>query len=296
MIKLDMTRVLTPVDFTEISAAAIDHAASMVRISKGELLLLYVQRKKSLSGALRAASGLKLSESEPVNYQVLLEKTAAEISKRYGIKVKTILSSGMRVQQIVKTAEKERVGLIVMGTRGSSSNSSLLLGSNSHRVVSDSGVPVLTVRNGIAKPAYKHILLPVDSSEHTRQKVQVAMQMAKLYNASIRVLGMLDDKEADYRGKLEVILHQVTAKIKENHISVSSEVILTGNAAGSTILRASQEQADLIIAMTDQHTAKSSLLARSYDHQLVDESDIAVLSVPPEIHLENIESVSFGGL
>ena len=47
--------------------------------------------------------------------------------------------------------------------------------------------------------------------------------------------------------------------------------------------------------MTDQDNG-SGILTRTFDRELVDESEIPVLSIPPEIHEENIAPASIGGL
>jgi hypothetical protein len=48
--------------------------------------------------------------------------------------------------------------------------------------------------------------------------------------------------------------------------------------------------------MTDQKTNTSPFASASYDRELVDGSRIPILSIPPEIHEENIEPASIGGL
>ena len=48
--------------------------------------------------------------------------------------------------------------------------------------------------------------------------------------------------------------------------------------------------------MSDQSAEFSRFILGSYAHQLINDSLIPVLAVPPEVHNENLEQDSFGGL
>ena len=48
--------------------------------------------------------------------------------------------------------------------------------------------------------------------------------------------------------------------------------------------------------MSDQDAGFSRFILGSYAHQLINDSLIPVLSIPPEIHEENIGTDSIGGL
>lgn len=295
MIKLNTNRILTPVDFSTTSTKALKYAASMAQLNKGELFLLYVRKKKSLMNMSYSTSDLREIAMESENYKKLIEDTAEGIRKKYLISVKIIIGLGSRISEIIKTAEKKQVGLIVMGTQGSDSASSLFSGSNSHRVVSKSLIPVMTVRNDNKKSRFANILLPIDLSEHTRQKVNVAIQVAKMHGAKIHLLGILSSIDESDKGKLESIMKQVKKRIEHDDIEVSSEFVKTNNFAGKTLSNARRSKADIIITMTDQDNG-SGILTRTFDRELVDESEIPVLSIPPEIHEENIAPASIGGL
>lgn len=296
MIKLNTSRILVPFDFSLTSKKALKHAATLAQLYNGELQLLYVQKPKSLLSMGYSTSELRQLAAESGNYKKLMENTAKEIRDEFGIPVKVLVGIGRRVSGIISACEKNQAGLIVMGTEGSESVSNLFSGSNSQKVVSRSEIPVITVRSESKRDGYPNILVPVDLSEHTRQKMIVAIQLAKAFRSKIHLLGLLRKADQSSENKLGAILKQIERRLKDEGIAYTSEVIKTENAASRTLSIAKRKKADMIITMTDQGPSSSILSTRSYDHELVEESGIPVLSVPPEIHEENIEPASIGGL
>lgn len=239
---------------------------------------------------------LRQMAEQKKNYEVQMEETADEVRKEYNIPVKVLVKTGGHLSGISKFCEKTHVGLIVMGTEGFESVSNLLSGSNSHKVVSKSTLPVITVRSESHIAGYSHILVPIDLSEHTRQKMIIAIQVAKLFDAKIDLLGLSVKGDADGEFRLRQIMHQIEKRLQEEELSYSSEFIKTDTPALRTIAASKRKKADLIVTMTDQDSGTTSLISRSYVRELVDDSEIPVLSIPPETHDENIEPASIGGL
>jgi len=295
MIKLNTSRILVPFDFSQTSKKALSHAASLAQLTKGELQLLYVRKPESLVSLGHSKAELRRMAEESENYKKIMDSTAEEIRSKYKIHVTSLVHVGKRITSILKTCEKNEVGLIVMGTEGSDSVSNLFSGSNSHKIVSKSEIPVITVRSETQKEGYSNVLVPVDLSEHTRQKMIVAIQIAKMFSSTIHLLGILEKEDKTYEGKLAAILRQIEQRLESSGISYTCEVIKTEKAVSRTLSIAKRKNADMIITMTDQGTS-ASLFNRSYDHELVEESTIPVLSVPPEIHNENIEATSLSGI
>jgi nucleotide-binding universal stress UspA family protein len=296
MITINSSKILIPVDFSPTSLYAVKHGAFLAKRNKGELLLLHVRKKKDIRNFGSAMEELRLMVEEK---KAVLEKTrelAAEISHTYNITVTPLITSGNCPSEIVRTAEKHKAGLIVMGTRGSESTSSLFFGSNAFRVISKSEIPVITVRSESPKLGYSRILLPIDSSEHSRQKVVSALQIAKMYAATVHVLGILGESEGHYRYKMEVILRQIRKMVESRNLVFASNILHSDDPAQTTLSYARITGADLIITMTDQNTGYTRLISGSYDRQLVDESEIPVMSIQPEIHEENIGPVRIGGM
>jgi nucleotide-binding universal stress UspA family protein len=296
MIKLNTSRILVPFDFSLTSKKALKHAASLAQVTNGELQLLYVRKPKSVMNIGYSKAELRQLAEESQDYKKMMQSTANDIRKEYNIPVKVLVGIGRRISGILKTCEKNEVGLIVMGTEGSESVSNLFSGSNSHKVVSRSEIPVITVRSESHKEGYTHILVPVDLSDHTRQKMIVAIQFAKAFNSKIHLLAIFGKTDKSNESKLKVILRQIENRLKEEEIAYTSELLKTEKAAARTLSIAKRRKADMIITMTDQGPGPSLFNSRSYDHELVEESSIPVLSVPPEIHEENIQPASIGGL
>jgi nucleotide-binding universal stress UspA family protein len=78
------------------------------------------------------------------------ERYAGEIEKlceETGVQSKAVITPGHPVEEIVKEAEKSKVGLIVMGSHGESALMAATLGSVTYGVIyKDMKIPVLVVR------------------------------------------------------------------------------------------------------------------------------------------------------
>ncbi|MDI1354499.1 MAG: universal stress protein [bacterium] len=284
MITLNPSKILIPVDFSLTSMHAIKHGALLVKKSKGELFLLHVKRKKEIENIVFPTTELRGMAEETKSILEHLEDLGRNIKKEFDITVTALVAVGSRPVEIVNTAEKNKVGLIVMGTQGSDSTSTFFSGSNSYRVIKKSTIPVMTFRAEAPHLGFSKILLPIDSSEHSPQKINSAMQMAKLCASTIHVIGILGKKETEFEQKIRNILEKIEHQAKEENLTCSSEVIKTDNPVGKTLSQAKRVKADIIITMTDQRAGSNGFWFGNYDHQLVDESEIPVLSIPPELH------------
>ena len=212
MNKIKTSKILIPVDFSKTSLNAIKYAAFMAKYTKGELLLVHVQSKSDLLDVIMPAVKLKSMSVVTDFLSDKLEKIADDIRKRYGIEVSCFVTTGHVTSEIIAMAEETKSTMVVMGTHGKGSDNGFFLGSNAYRVLTKSDIPVMTVQTAADKLGFQNILVPIDTSDHSRQKVDSAIYMADIFGAKLRILGILhtgNQGEQNYKYKMEVIMGQI---------------------------------------------------------------------------------------
>jgi nucleotide-binding universal stress UspA family protein len=298
MNKIKTSKILIPVDFSKTSLNAIKYAAFMAKFTKGELVLVHVQNKNDLLDVIMPAVKLKDISVITDFLAEKLEKVASDIKSRYGIKVSTFVTTGHVTSEIVALAEETKSTLIVMGTHGKNSDNGFFLGSNAYRVLSKSDIPVMTVQTAADKLGFQNILLPLDSSHHSRQKVDSAIYMAEKFAAKLYVIGLLHEGEKgeeNYKFKMETIIDQIKKLAEKKGVVCTGDIQFTDSRAKKTLSYAKKVKADLIVSMTDQDAEFSSIVLGNYIHQLTNESNIPVLCIPPEVNPQLV-SDAIGGL
>lgn len=295
MLQLRTNRILIPMDFSETANLAIKHGAFLAKYFKGDLLIAHVIKKSEILDIIMPMIKLDNNMGIADIVSKKLEEVADNIRKEYGIQVNTIVSSGNITSEIVEIAKTNKVDLIVMGTQGYTAMEEFLMGSNSYRVITKSHIPVMTVRKEAVKFGYHNIVLPIDSSEHSRQKVNATIELASKFSARLHILGVLGEEEKDYEHKMKIIVSQIEDLAKKQGVLFDHKIEYASNRAHQTLKYAKSLNADLVVTMTDQNAEISSLLLGTYAHQLINYAKMPVLSFKPESHEDDIP-FSFAGM
>jgi len=283
MINLKTKKIVVPYDFSKTAENAVEHAAFVAAYTKGELYLVFVQKKNDILNMLLPSLNIKKPSTISDLLSERLNTEATKISKKHGVKVTPLFSSGNITTELISICEEIDADLIVMGTQGSDSNNDLFMGSNTYRTLTKSELPILTIRSNSDKKGYSRILLPIDLSTHTRQKVNAAIQLAKLFTAHIYVIAMFNEDEQVDKFKLEVYVKQIEKECEKSKVAVTSTISKTDNKVKKTLTFAKKINADIIVSMTDQDSEFKSVLLGNYIHQLINNSKIPVLCIKPEI-------------
>jgi nucleotide-binding universal stress UspA family protein len=115
-----------------------------------------------------------------------------------GIAVTTRTATGMPSEEIIAAALAEKADLIIVGTRGRSGLTHVLLGSTAERVIRMAPCPVLAVHTlkeesltgkGIS---LDRILVPTDFSECSEEAVNFAAVVAAQTKASIELMHVVE--------------------------------------------------------------------------------------------------------
>jgi nucleotide-binding universal stress UspA family protein len=297
MIKLSTNKILIPVDFSDNSLLAVKHAAFLAERTKGELLLVHVVKQRmehfeviGTSPSLDPPDGAvgKMIERK-------LADLAADIRKQYGVPSEITISHGSIATEIVNVANDQKAALIVMGTHGYSRLEEILLGSNALSVLHKAACPVLTIRLD-SDHMYERIVAPLDMSEHSRQKMGLAIDLAAKYGAKLFIPGILGSLEEDDKGKMEVVLDQIEKMAKKAGVPVSSAIITRSkNRSYDTLKYAKEVKANLVVIMSDQESEFSGLLLGPYAHQVINHAPMPVLCIKPEERGELMSWTNVGG-
>jgi nucleotide-binding universal stress UspA family protein len=297
MIHLNTNKIIITTDFSETSYLAIKQGAFLAQYTKGEIYLVHIITKHwEKFNVFTPSITLDNIEKASEAVQQKLNELATDIKNQYGVKVTTVVNSGNPTTEIVKVAKELNADLIVMGTHGYSSWEDLTIGSNTLKVLTKSPCPVLTISQAVDTLGYHKIILPIDTSEHTRHKVVLTIELAKQFAAHIYAVGLLADDEASKKPAMEVMLHQVVTAAKDKGVVCSSELLQNvKNRAVATVNYCEKIGGDLISIMTDQDAELSGFFLGPYALQVIHHSKVPVLSVKPEEHPENVTWTMLSG-
>lgn len=274
--------ILVPTDFSEQSKIALQHAIDIAKKTGGEVHLLHVMEE---SGIL---DNLFSSDDNDQKDQELWEKLTMltdEFDPNSRNVTTTLLAKGKTEEEIVKVSELVGANLIVMGTSGAETFAKRFVGSNAIKVIRESRIPVITLRGVPKRVNYETIVLPLDLTKETREKVSKAINLARKFDAEIKVVSILLNDDEDVKMRLKTLLNQVTTFIAGAGIKCSSDFKIAENEdLGEEVVKyATEVNADLIMIMTQQETNFKERFIGSAAQEIINNASIPVCSVIPTV-------------
>jgi nucleotide-binding universal stress UspA family protein len=287
---VDLSHILLPVDFSAHGRAVADYVGAMARGSRSRLTLLHVLEcppswysdvDTELLSSLVDLALVKEQRKEQLNSY--LEREFHDLAPL------RLLSQGDPATEIVQFANREKVGLIMIPTRGCGIWRRLLLGSVTAKVLHDATCPVWTSSHSEhvapARYPYRTIACAVDLSERSKEAIRWASELATEHNAEMYVVHAIDEnEESTNRGVLALRSYlRVNAVDKwqrlQQELSLNAPLHISYGSVGAAVRKAAHDlQADVVIINRgDCKQALGRLRANTY--AVVRESPCPVISV-----------------
>jgi len=288
--------ILIPVDFSPTSMKAVDHAVVMAKMNKAAITLIHVSEITSAYAG--ANEYISTSVVSLVNFEkeflAKIKKQLQELAGKIIIegveKVETISATGRVHKEIVEASKKMKADVIVMGTHGVSGFREFVMGSNAFRVVSDAECPVLSIQHHTKSAGFKNILVPFRNKPHSREKVDYAIALAKMYGAEINVLGIATEDDKAELKKLSLEAEQIKRIAEKQKVQCTVKVISGVYIADSVLKYAKKVKADLFIAMADMDKVSiSEIFMGPFAQQIVNHSSIPVFSIRPTFNADVVD-------
>jgi nucleotide-binding universal stress UspA family protein len=286
-------RILVPTDFSTTSEGAERLALILAGKVEAAVHLLHVQElldDPHLEESHQRELENLISRSEE-HKQEMLEAADG----RAPVPLQTHLVRGISAAEtITETCAQLRCDLVVMGTHGRRGLRHLLLGSVAENVVRTAPAQVITVRNQPSDQWQRigSILVPYDFSEHSLNALQVAALWARILDASLTLLHVIepvvypefyavDLMPSSMVHRLQERSKEALVKEAETHLPdlKTTATVASGHAAETIVDTVARDQHDMVIMGTRGLSAFEHLLLGSVAEHVVRTSPAPVLTV-----------------
>jgi len=262
--------ILVPYDFTEVADSAVNHAIGMAKILNYEIKLFHVTDKDDLA-ASQHEKGEKLS------------KIANELHKKHNVEVNYLIKEGSIFKDIANAALYTGSKFVVMGTHGKKGFQHIA-GSYAMKVITKSSVPFIVVQNRPFNEGYKNIVITIDDTVETKQKIKWAVYVAQIFNSTIHVCSPKEnDKEIG--GRINRNVNQIKSVFEKNNIPfvIAKTSDASGNFAKNLIEYSQKVNADLIVIMTNPDQLLPSFVLGKWDEKILfNDAEIPVMCINPK--------------
>jgi len=230
---VEIRRILCPVDFSDFSRRALDHAIAVARWYGSTVTVLHVFSPMPVPAFGPGPAGFEPIVLTDVDREQLLVHTKefAATEGAPGITSDTVLREGNTAAEILAQATDMAADLLVIGTHGRSGFERLVLGSVAEKVLRKARCPVLTVPRRLpdavpAGPLFKRIVCAVDFSDCSMQALNYALSMAQEAGGCLTVLHVLAPELVDPVG------------VGEEHVSLAALLLQREEKARQLLERA----------------------------------------------------------
>lgn len=274
-----MSNIIAAIDFSDCSINALEHAISIASRGMLDVHMIWVNNPSVTRTTIYSDKSVDLIEEIKKQFGLLIEKYSADLPEST---LDFVIREGRVYREIVDEAKEMDSLCIVMGTHGISGFEQFWIGSNAKKLISVAPCPVITLRAGISvKHDLERIVMPIDSTLDTRQKVPFTAYLARLFDAEIHVIAAYVSKYKALQRKVDMYTDQVVKYLEDEGISYKRDAMHMDNLTTSTIEYAKKVRANLISIMTEQESSPFNLLIGPYAQQMVNNSPFPVLSINP---------------
>lgn len=291
-------RILCPIDFSDFSRCALDLAFALAVRSGAEITALHVTAA-SLPPTAAFPQVPPLFPLDPT----VLERLRAELacfvapSRTPDIPLRTVVTEGSPVAEIIREAEELEADVIVMGTHGIGGFERWVLGSVAEKVLRKAPCPVMTVTKArpeafpIDPGRFGAVVCALDLSDGSKRTLAHAASLAQESGAHLILLHVLEDVPQEQAAVLQAGLdlaayraqrcQQARERLRTlaEGICVHEEIVSVGSPHREILRFAEERRAGLVVVGVHGRRMLHFLHFGSTAHHVVRGAGCPVLTV-----------------
>lgn len=303
---IEIPRILCPIDFSEFSEHAFEHALAIARWYGSRVTLLHVFTNWP---AVNIIPSLDTTAITPVPLRDIdrdeLVRQMERVVERHpapGVHIETLVQEAPNIhREILAQAEGLHADLVVIGSHGRSGFERLLLGSVTEKVLRKATCPVMVIPRRASTAAssaashFSRILCPVDFSDGSMNALTFAISLAEEADARLTLLHVIemppellessmaaDFNVAEARARAEAdCLRRLRALVPDSvrtYCTVDA-VVVEGKAYREILELAAARTSDLIVMGVQGRGAVDLLVFGSNTHHVIRSATCPVLTV-----------------
>jgi len=275
-----MKTILVPIDFSDYSEYALEVAAKIAKRHDSSIVALHmmglsqaVLTKDDSQEVFEAMYYMKLADKR---FQDFLDRDYLE-----GIEVQTTVQNYKLFHEIDSVAQEFNADLIVMGSHGSSGLREVFVGSNTEKVVRNSEIPVLVIKNRMGDEPMNKVVF---ANDFDKNNVTSFLKARNLFNALDVEMQMvyINTPGDGFRSTQEMEEKVVDFFIEANvngEYSVNDVKYYSAYSIEEGIFAYSNKvDADLIAIPTHGRKGLAHFFSGSISEDLVNHSDLPVIT------------------
>lgn len=273
-----MKNIVVGIDFSNSSMTAMRHAVAIALRDKATLHLVWVKAPGVASSSEEFDEGKSFMHHQQEKLQEWAAMCKHEAPECI---VNNVFLEGKPHVEVNKYAANLPETIIVLGAHGASGFEEGYIGNNAYRMINAAEVPVLIMRENIQiNRDLTKILVPIDISFETLQKMRLSIYLAKLFAAQIYLFGVNYPNDAQTKHIINVQLRNAMTMCDDANVRYVAEAHnVTNNDVCNTIITSAKElDANLITIMREEQ--ETDFTASRNMRQILSTCSMPLLIIP----------------
>jgi nucleotide-binding universal stress UspA family protein len=270
-----MKNFIVPIDFSKESLNGLKMAMLFSQIKEINIQMVYVMTSATEYRPGQEKDEMKFAEDR---FKIMLREFEPQLGNNS--KLRYIIKKGKVYKEIVNQANSYKDAVVAASTHGASGFEELFAGSNALKIMAATNCPVLTIKKAPAPKKISKIVLPIKLHQDTRQKVPVAAELASMFGAEIHLVSIATKGNKRDLERIESYNNQCAGYLKSKKLRPVQKLVTGDSLPVLTLNYANTVGADLIVMMSSA-IDKWNVLFGSYAQQMLNKSDIPLLSIKP---------------
>jgi nucleotide-binding universal stress UspA family protein len=262
---------LVPIDFSDNSLKALDFTLALATTKADRITLLHVvETHYDFASQVEFFTKHQLQEGKKRGKELLASHGDSPISMKFR------LVEGNPALQITQLAAKQKVDLIVMGTKGASGITKTLIGTVAVSVVREASCPVLIIPEAAVKTNLKQFVLGLEFADHEPPLLNWVATQIKKWKGDLQVVHVRSTEKQMF--KQELLELGMKYHLNKKYPSLKPEFLaLTGGKPTEALSAHMKSKAGILVMCHAQQGFLNELFTKSDSIQMAFHAEVPLL-------------------